>query len=790
MSKGFALALILVVFFSSVASDRVMSIVGATASNYDPSNLNFSKIDTFLPNLGDGFTVYNDSFLTNSIGNYTLSGNGSLSISREAAHLSSSVMVMASSSSPYMVPNMCVKASIANFTFSTGAFGLMVYKDETDYVAAVYDKSTSQWSLKQASAGNLTVLSTANCPPIQFPCTFALLLQGKNAIAVYSTDNEKTWLVGCKTTSERGLAWDMRISVTNAQWRGGMLSTAPQMDLSNFCTYYSVGFSIRDPKPILYSTGQPYVNGNCIYFTATLGGNDVPQSRTGILEWNLESNDLKILSFIYYSRLSASGREGIFGDHAGQIFYDSASNEWVNYVCSWGSIDLDSYAVDIWSGTLSFNPISARGVQIASGFSKVDLSEVTSCSAYDPCVFKVGSEWFMYFIDSNGVNGWSAHYPHFIKSNDRLSWSNVFVNYDDASQGAGMFLVDSTPYLCASNGAYFNASTGAKIGNFNYWMNGTKYTPWTMPVFVNDAFYLLTYTSDIQLGAVWGYGIGVMETSPLERLSWVGSCDESGKPKSVFNEGETICAYGTGFSPNTAYNAYLVNDTAWMVGMTMPPHITNTSLYTDSSGNFTSMPIYSNAQAGNYDMIIKDAATFNGKYNFGDTLCDNIVTLPNINYFSIESNSTVSALSFNGTSQEISFTVSGPNGTTGYVKATVSKNLMPDDQKIKVFIDDKPMTCVITSNDNSWILTFTYQHSTHQVKINDFPNNANIPAILLVATAIIIAVALTGAVCLVIWLTKELPHHPSTPSSTARVKFAMSRVEGISPHKRNFACKL
>jgi hypothetical protein len=94
---------------------------------------------------------------------------------------------------------------------------------------------------------------------------------------------------------------------------------------------------------------------------------------------------------------------------------------------------------------------------------------------------------------------------------------------------------------------------------------------------------------------------------------------------------------------------------------------------------------------------------------------------PEQNAFLIESNSTVSALTFNGTSSEISFTVNGTTGTTGYVKATISKNFMPNGENIKVYLDGNLVNFSITSNDDSWIIIFTYHHSTHAVTINVGP---------------------------------------------------------------------
>jgi hypothetical protein len=130
---------------------------------------------------------------------------------------------------------------------------------------------------------------------------------------------------------------------------------------------------------------------------------------------------------------------------------------------------------------------------------------------------------------------------------------------------------------------------------------------------------------------------------------------------------------------------------------------------------------------------------------------------PEQNEFNIESNSTVSALSFNGTSSEISFTVNGTKGTTGYVKATISKNFMPNGENIKVYLDESPINSSITSNFDSWVITFTYQHSTHQVRINQMQNNNSAPSYFgyLPYIAAGVIVALLAFLCLIVWLAKS-----------------------------------
>jgi hypothetical protein len=88
------------------------------------------------------------------------------------------------------------------------------------------------------------------------------------------------------------------------------------------------------------------------------------------------------------------------------------------------------------------------------------------------------------------------------------------------------------------------------------------------------------------------------------------------------------------------------------------------------------------------------------------------------NYFQVESNSTITELFFNSTSAQLSFTVTGQSGTTGYVQYKISKNLLSTVQNVKVFLDGSQLNVNITSDANSWLLYFTYHHSSHKVIID------------------------------------------------------------------------
>lgn len=86
--------------------------------------------------------------------------------------------------------------------------------------------------------------------------------------------------------------------------------------------------------------------------------------------------------------------------------------------------------------------------------------------------------------------------------------------------------------------------------------------------------------------------------------------------------------------------------------------------------------------------------------------------------FMAESNSTLSSLSLNSTLNEISFTVSGPSGTTGYVRFLLSTSPLNDLADVKVYKDGVLTYCTVTSVGDQTILYITYSHSSHELRIS------------------------------------------------------------------------
>ena len=143
-----------------------------------------------------------------------------------------------------------------------------------------------------------------------------------------------------------------------------------------------------------------------------------------------------------------------------------------------------------------------------------------------------------------------------------------------------------------------------------------------------------------------------------------------------------------------------------------------TLVYTDMDGVFGA--VWTPAASGNY--LLRAAVANATEYSEAETVVNLAVTPfeeeAAQNVFSVASNSTVSDLVFNANSQRLTFSVSGPNGTAGYVEVYIAKTLIDDPAKVKVYVDENEKAFATTEAAESWLLRFTYQHSTHAVTLS------------------------------------------------------------------------
>lgn len=136
------------------------------------------------------------------------------------------------------------------------------------------------------------------------------------------------------------------------------------------------------------------------------------------------------------------------------------------------------------------------------------------------------------------------------------------------------------------------------------------------------------------------------------------------------------------------------------------------SVTTSSSGSFTTQWIPT--ATGIY--MLRGSWAGNNIYQASNSMMSLAVTSPSDKQvFTVQSNSTISDLSFNSATMELSFNVSGVPGTYGYSRIVISKQLVANGSDIILSLDGEKMNYQLSSTDFSWILYFTYHHSTHTI---------------------------------------------------------------------------
>jgi hypothetical protein len=137
------------------------------------------------------------------------------------------------------------------------------------------------------------------------------------------------------------------------------------------------------------------------------------------------------------------------------------------------------------------------------------------------------------------------------------------------------------------------------------------------------------------------------------------------------------------------------------------------SISTDSSGAFYA--VWLPTATGTF--MVK-AAWDGDQTNSGASDVKNVSVTSGANQILLaESNSTLTALNFNASSSSVSFTVSGPSGSTGYVRFLVSVGTLANASTVSIFVDGQATNFTSSFIGNMEILFFTYSHSTHDVAI-------------------------------------------------------------------------
>ena len=139
------------------------------------------------------------------------------------------------------------------------------------------------------------------------------------------------------------------------------------------------------------------------------------------------------------------------------------------------------------------------------------------------------------------------------------------------------------------------------------------------------------------------------------------------------------------------------------------------SVTTDSDGKFTIT--WKPPESTKYQMRV----TWAGNGTYPESSCYFMMSVSKLGDLitGFSSNSTITKLSYNLTTQILTFTASGSNGTNGYVNITLKKDPAFNPQSIIVEMDNQTIPYTYLSIDeNTWLVTINYSHSTHTVSVS------------------------------------------------------------------------
>lgn len=332
------------------------------------------------------------------------------------------------------------------------------------------------------------------------------------------------------------------------------------------------------------------------------------------------------------------------------------------------------------------------------------------------------------------------------------------------------------PQEVTISGRLMNITSGTAIPNqdLSLYINGVYTANIQTDSYGNYTYIWLPTYGTHHISVIWGYGEGAVgwtyvtvQTPTIMSLSLSSSTTYIGFKVDI--NGRLTYTNGSGI-PETPISLQLGSD--------------STSLNTEADGSYSAQWIPT--VTGVY-MV---RASWSGKWDesgwiLGANATVSLAVTPFAEQyvFSVLSNSTASALAFNSTGRELSFTVSGPPGTTGYISVTIAKPLIGNISDLKVYLNGTEIIYQVTSTNDSWLLYFTYHHSINNIMISLGPLDIIPPTLTNLGMQpekptpddmIIITIAVTDDKSGV----KEVNLHYSTDGGTSWNKVSMSLAEG------------
>ncbi len=168
---------------------------------------------------------------------------------------------------------------------------------------------------------------------------------------------------------------------------------------------------------------------------------------------------------------------------------------------------------------------------------------------------------------------------------------------------------------------------------------------------------------------------------------------------------------------------------------------------TGSDGAF--MVSWKPSVTGNY--VLKAVWPGNSEYSTTDEIINFAITpFEEQSVFSVTSNSTLSGLSFDSETKDLSFSTTGPDGSTGYVNVVIPKSLVPDISTVHVFLDGNQISYNSVSQNDAWVVSISYHQSSHDLRL-ELEKTASAQNIIGISPdTLVLVIAIIGAAIAVI----------------------------------------
>ena len=418
---------------------------GAVRTRLQPTDFSFQTRELFRPFhlLATNFVELDDSFNTNSAGNYTPlypgdpeEDDGDFGVSDgemrffESTPASDDYYTVLKSNTGEEAPFATVIVEVTSLPDGSVYAGL--YRDELNYVHAYYNKDTDpdpdshRVGIEARVNGVLYELGSTAVEPGLFATPFRF--------AFVANENEVTALVG-DSSSEIG---DWRPIIKRDVFSG----TNGQLDLrrEEVLETYNNGFGarssngstiafdlvragyygeagVRDPHVVQYADGTPYIKNNKLYFTLTNAGlGFFEKAHWGV--WTMDLSDYRNIEQVgnVFWR-NAEDPTKVLGHHAGQIILDEEKDRWIVVVSSWGDFGPQGGDRALAPGTVTPNPPNPpvdilydellpastinllEGVHILTGKKHpVNAVPFRTEGKWDPGLTRIDGRWYLAYV--------------------------------------------------------------------------------------------------------------------------------------------------------------------------------------------------------------------------------------------------------------------------------------------------------------------------------------------------------------------------------------------------------